>query len=239
MADRTNRELRAEIGVVLAVALLPEYYPIVVSFFFPGLGESSGVLSLSRGDFLSEVIKHSSLSVLPLYLIWRSGEPWRRFGFTHPRWFLDTSIIIGVLFANYMVAFGVSLLSFGPGHFTNDLGEPGTAPETTHFIVEEVFFFIDTGGGAFYEELFMRGYLIPRFEQLLGSTWASLLLTSIMFGGLHLDQGMGSVLNTVLAGLVYGGTFCLFRRLWPIVAAHAVYNLTISPLDQLIGTLGM
>jgi membrane protease YdiL (CAAX protease family) len=78
---------------------------------------------------------------------------------------------------------------------------------------------------AFEEELLMRGYLLPRFEQLLKSTWAGLFLTAILFGSYHAYQGMGAVLVTALIGLVYGFAFCLTRRLLPIVAAHGLHNL--------------
>ena len=41
VADRTNRQLWIEVGVVLIVVLLPEYYSIVASLFLPSAGSSS------------------------------------------------------------------------------------------------------------------------------------------------------------------------------------------------------
>lgn len=233
MENRTKHERWVEVGVVLIVALLPEYYSIVASLFQPGPGVPRASFSSSLGDCLGEIIKHLSLSAIPLYLIWRSGESRHRFGFTRPRWMLDTCIAVGVLFINYLVVSGGSLLLPGPSHFENYWEDPNMLPATGRHIAEDVLSVIDTGVGAFYEELLMRAYLIPRFEELLRSTWASLFLTAFLFAGFHLDQGVANVLNTMVAGLVYGGAFCLFRRLWPIVTAHAVYNLTVSLLPWL------
>jgi membrane protease YdiL (CAAX protease family) len=34
------------------------------------------------------------------------------------------------------------------------------------------------------------------------------------------------------------GAFCWFRRLWPVAVAHAVYNLMVILLPQLMGYSG-
>jgi len=77
---------------------------------------------------------------------------------------------------------------------------------------------------GFAEELVMRGYLIPRFERLLNSTWGSLLLTTVLFATYHCYQGPSGVVNALEFGLIYGSAFCVFRRVWPLALAHAVSN---------------
>ncbi len=223
-----------EVGVVLLVALLPMYLPIV-DLIGPTHRAASAGESFSLGDSLRNIINDTSGSVLLLYFIWRSSEPWSRFGITRSRSIiLDTSIVLGIVLINSAMSEGFFFL-LGDSHVEDNGIKPSTSPETALLGVEYVFFVVHICISAFYEELLMRGYLIPRFEQLLRSTWTSLFLTALMFGGFHMDQGLGGVFNATLAGLVYGGAFCWFRRLWPIVAAHVVYNFIVMLLPSLPG----
>jgi membrane protease YdiL (CAAX protease family) len=236
VADRTNRDLWVEVGVVLIVLLLPTYYSIVADLIGPSGGGSSGDEFSSPRDILRDSINDTSRSALLLYLMWRSGESWHRFGFTRFGWTRsDTSIALGILLINFGIEELVALVE--PVHIEDKGGrDSSTSPGTALLIVEYILFVIHICIAAFYEELLMRGYLIPRFEHLLRSTWTSLFLTALLFGGFHMDQGMGGVLGITLAGLVYGGAFCWFRRLWPVATAHAVYNLVVMLLPRLTDT---
>jgi membrane protease YdiL (CAAX protease family) len=75
------------------------------------------------------------------------------------------------------------------------------------------------------EEVAMRGYLIPRFEQLLGSTWSAVGLSAAIFASYHIYQGAGPALSIFVTGLILGGVFVLTRRLWPVIVAHAITDL--------------
>jgi membrane protease YdiL (CAAX protease family) len=75
---------------------------------------------------------------------------------------------------------------------------------------------------GFAEELVMRGYLLPRFERVLGSTWSAVGLTSLLFASYHIYQGLFGATQVLVFGLVYGAVFCWFRRLWPLAIAHAI-----------------
>jgi len=78
---------------------------------------------------------------------------------------------------------------------------------------------------GFAEELVLRGYLLTRLERLLGSTWAAVLITSLLFACYHLYQGLGPTIGVAAVGLMYGGAFCRVRRLWPLVLAHAATDI--------------
>jgi membrane protease YdiL (CAAX protease family) len=78
---------------------------------------------------------------------------------------------------------------------------------------------------GFSEELAMRGYLIPRFEKLLGSTTRSLFASTALFASYHLYQGFEGVVLVFFTGLVFGIAFCWSRRLWPVVIAHACADI--------------
>ncbi len=59
----------------------------------------------------------------------------------------------------------------------------------------------------------MRGYLIPRFETLVGSTWESVLLVAVLFGLLHIHKGFGAAAMSCVSGIIWGTAFCATRRI--------------------------
>ncbi|MBI4606313.1 MAG: CPBP family intramembrane metalloprotease [Planctomycetes bacterium] len=81
---------------------------------------------------------------------------------------------------------------------------------------------------AFTQEAYMRGYLIPRLGELLGTLGRGIIASSVLFAAYHADQGAGGLAGSFLFGLLYGVIFAATRRLWPLVAAHAAYNLLVS-----------
>jgi membrane protease YdiL (CAAX protease family) len=80
---------------------------------------------------------------------------------------------------------------------------------------------------AFGEELVFRGYLMNRVADLGGKSrtaWiVSYLVMSVVFGLGHLYQGPSGVIDSVVAGLVFGGLYlALGRNLWPVILAHGL-----------------
>jgi len=80
---------------------------------------------------------------------------------------------------------------------------------------------------AFGEEFVHRGYLMNRVADLFGRSrvaWlVSYLLVSAAFGLGHLYQGPSGVIDSTVAGLVFGGLYlALGRNLWPAILAHGL-----------------
>jgi len=85
---------------------------------------------------------------------------------------------------------------------------------------------ITAGAG---EELAYRGYTISMLALLVGPFWAA-VLSSAVFGVLHVYQGtLGIVRTAVLGGLLAWG-FLASGSLWPPMLAHAA-------LDVIVGTV--
>jgi membrane protease YdiL (CAAX protease family) len=81
------------------------------------------------------------------------------------------------------------------------------------------------------EELIFRGVLFRIVEESLGS-WISLLISSFVFGFLHLvnPQGtvMGALFISIEAGVLLGAAYMLTRRLWVSIGFHIAWNYTQS-----------
>lgn len=82
---------------------------------------------------------------------------------------------------------------------------------------------------AFGEEMVYRGYLMNRVSFLFGETrtaWVmALIITSVLFGLVHLYQGTSGMITTGFSGLVFGIAYLANgRNLWEPIIAHGVYD---------------
>ena len=84
-------------------------------------------------------------------------------------------------------------------------------------------------GAAMGEELLMRGFLLNSLFRLFGEskkglTWA-VVLHAIIFGMLHISQGIPGIISTAVVAIILG---CVYlynsRNLFPLIIAHGLIN---------------
>jgi hypothetical protein len=84
--------------------------------------------------------------------------------------------------------------------------------------------------GAFIEELAYRGYLLTRVREAFGSGRIGLLiavlLSSVLFGFAHSEQGLIGVLIVTLDGLYFSALRLHYKTLWASILAHGFNNTT-------------
>ena len=84
-----------------------------------------------------------------------------------------------------------------------------------------------------FEELVFRGALFRIVEEWLGS-WISLVLSSFVFGFVHLLNPAatltGALFISVEAGLLLAAAYMVTRRLWMSMAFHMSWNYTQSAI---------
>ncbi|HET6996035.1 MAG TPA: type II CAAX endopeptidase family protein [Chitinophagaceae bacterium] len=85
--------------------------------------------------------------------------------------------------------------------------------------------------GGFYEEIVFRGFIQTTirewFVKSRHSFWLAGLLTSILFGLYHWQQGIFGIIPSALGGLFW--TFLLWRykgNLWYPIISHAIFDTT-------------
>jgi membrane protease YdiL (CAAX protease family) len=81
---------------------------------------------------------------------------------------------------------------------------------------------------AFVEELAFRGFLLTRLREILGPSKIALvvavLLTSVLFGVMHSEQGMVGVLLVGLDAIVLSIVCIHYDTLWASVLVHGFSN---------------
>lgn len=90
-------------------------------------------------------------------------------------------------------------------------------------------------GAGFGEETVFRGFMFERLRKLLGrstsATVAIVLFTSAWFAAAHYaNQGIDGVKQAAVTGLVFGSIFATTGELWPIMVAHAAFDVTAVAL---------
>jgi membrane protease YdiL (CAAX protease family) len=85
----------------------------------------------------------------------------------------------------------------------------------------------------FYEELVFRGAVFLILEKKFGS-WVALILSSLVFGGVHMANGGENLAGVAAIGLVYGpmltAPLMLTRRLWVSIGLHSAWNYTMGKI---------
>ena len=216
---RTSTQLWLEVLAVLCLAYFPDLLNAiaVVKGWVPAdYPRVPGLLSL--------VARSLGVAMPLLVIVALSKDPWRLFGIVRPRWILDG---VGgcALWLGSIVAHEVAMCLLTPSML-----ESSALPHTAHRAGPEgiaVFFLamVASVANAFAEELVMRGYLIARLERLLRSTWQAVLVTTVLFASYHVYQGLAGAVGAAAIGFVLAVSFCVFRRLWPLWVAHAIWDI--------------
>jgi membrane protease YdiL (CAAX protease family) len=173
-------------------------------------------------SFQSMVRKLQFIPVV-LFVLWLSGDPWSRFGLVRPVW--EKDVILGLVLYLAVAMLYLALRAPWSG-FTNWTPMQLLPAQTGANRI--VLLLATSCADGFSEELIGTGYLIARFESLVGSTWKALLLSIVLAVFMHLHKSAWGLLYSALSAAVWGLSFCLTRRIWPAAIAHALNNFVVT-----------
>jgi membrane protease YdiL (CAAX protease family) len=162
-----------------------------------------------------------------LVIIALSGDSWRSFGITRPKWIIDVLGALAIsLAASTAYSFVLRLL---PPSFLHSLISAQAAHRAgPKGIAGVLLLVVAQAADGFSEELVMRAYLIVRLERLLSSRSLAVVVTTAIFASYHVYQGTLGTISAAIIGLINAIVFCWFRRLWPLCLAHAAHNIWIG-----------
>jgi membrane protease YdiL (CAAX protease family) len=218
-----RRLLWFEILAVLCVLVLPAYLGGIRLYLHPrrpleGFAEDQAFRIFGTLFALMPV----------LYIAWRSGEGLTRFGLVRFRPMRDIALATAVFFTDRALTVGLVRLcrwllpmvaaASTSVHKTNLRPGPNGAWEISLLLLAQFL-------NAAMEEFTIRGYLIPRLEELTGKSWLALVLSSAIFAGYHIYQGPVIAATILLTGMLLGLSFLLTRSVWPGVMAHMANNV--------------
>lgn len=160
---------------------------------------------------------------------------WADLGLIFPKGKREWLVNIGLSLLTFIVVFLVMGLVLDPilSHF--GLEKPSNVADRFQFFLGKPLLFISYlvtvvwVGGALGEELLMRGYLLNRLSDLIGKSkpawFAALMIHSIIFGMLHIYQGLTGIIITTFVAVVLGSIYLIAnKRLFPVILAHLIIN---------------
>jgi membrane protease YdiL (CAAX protease family) len=213
---------------VTFLALLLVYLPYLYAFWVHLSGREISVTELMLYPLLLGGAEVALILILIRYVFReRVGELNRKPG----RWITDiaSGVLLCVVSFALMIAYSVLLAPFLPQRS----GPPPAAVETLFRALTEsrLLLVLWLGpvvwiGVAAFEEL-SRVFLLDRLWELwpgASARWATVLLSAVMWGLVHIYQGFSSVVSISLLGLIYALYYMRFGRVWPLIIAHALFD---------------
>jgi membrane protease YdiL (CAAX protease family) len=200
-----------------------------------------GALStaLGQGDISEQSYLRSLymlLVVTDLAFLWIFASWLQRRGFASAvldvrplRFGLETGYTLLFLMLTVIFAVAVTdwVTTYTPVPETfNELPTPGSDPSAIWYMIPAVVLV-----GPYLEEVVFRGWLLPALARRMGGWVLPILISSVMFGALHIFVGAPVMVYTTVLGICAGLARRMTGRLWAPVMIHVANNL--------IATLGM
>jgi membrane protease YdiL (CAAX protease family) len=213
--------LRLELGLVLLLAFAPGILGLLVlALGADGSSEVDTKLVPSVISIGFELFLSWSPVLVIGFLLVRNREGWPGIGLTR---FRGADLGMGGLLwvASFVLVLVLAQLFQFFGQREVDFLPPGLP---LWFRSIQAVLIAVTAGVT--EEIVVRGYAQTRLEQLRAPAAAVLLLPTALWGVLHVYQGVGAALTIFGLGLMYAWYFQRTRRLWPLILAHILFDMT-------------
>jgi uncharacterized protein len=215
------RMLRLELGLVLVLAFAPS----VLGLLFLALGPQGTAPAQTQVlPSLISIVIELFLSWSPVlvigFLLARNREGWAGIGLTR---FSAGDLGMGAVLwvASFIVVLVLAQLFQYFGQREVDFLPPGLP---LWFRALQAVLIAVTAGVT--EEIVVRGYAQTRLEQLRAPAAVILLVPTALWAVLHVYQGLGAALTIFGLGLMYAWYFQRTRRLWPLILAHILFDMT-------------
>jgi membrane protease YdiL (CAAX protease family) len=220
-----------ELAAVCGVILLPGYVSHLWNLFQYHWRPWNRSSSLTSS--IHTLTYNLTLIILLRWVISKTGEPPSAFGWVRIRPLRDVLHGVAILVALILLTaiLGLAMPDVpGPSASTFDRfvrGAQTQDPADTGRIIEWIIYVLATLSIGFVEEFAMRGYLMMRLRKLLKSGATAAIVSSALWAGWHLYQGLLPVGIHFVQGLFLAWMFLKLQRLWPLVLAHTGMNLML------------
>ena len=213
--------LRRELGLVLLLAFAPGALGLLVIALGPqGGAEVEAQVLPSVVSIVFQLFLSWSPVLVIGFLLARNREGWPGIGLTR---FRPGDLGMGLLLwvASFVLVLVLAQLFQYFGQREVDFLPEGLP---LWFRAIQAVLLAVTAGVT--EEIVVRGYAQTRLEQLRAPTAVILLLPTALWAVLHVYQGVGVAMTIFGLGLMYAWYFQRTRRLWPLILAHILFDMT-------------
>ncbi len=221
-------ELLIVFGITLGLSGVRSLLSLVDSLLQPvPLAQQQTQLNVPQAaasliDLLKQLLSAAQLvgwGALGLYLLWRAGIKINRLGLDRRSAGYDTLLTLGLAALIGIPGLALYFISY---HLGFSLAvQPSTLGDTWW---RPITLTLSAFGNAFAEEVLVIGYLLTRLRQLGVRENNAVFGAAVLRGSYHLYQGFGGFVGNFIMGLVFGRLWQKTNRLWPLVAAHTLFD---------------
>jgi membrane protease YdiL (CAAX protease family) len=200
---------------------------VIFSYFLTGIIvgylSNSTKLSLDNTMLASRLILWFFLGLIFLYatqierqpfVLWKT--PRQSFGFK----VLSVILIFAVLIVGQLLIALILKLMGVPNPSSKRLEQMIIVFKRNHFLL---FFTAFTAGIT--EELIFRAYLIPRLQLLFKNNYLPVIISSVLFGLMHISYGtLMQVLGPIYIGLIFGIYYAKYRDIKMLIYCHFMWD---------------
>jgi membrane protease YdiL (CAAX protease family) len=216
--------LASEVTLVLLVAFGLSI-PVSLAALFGGLPSEAGAPITNQALLTLALYEFVILVVLTAFLRLR-GWTLERLGL----WPTVRDSLVGCALA--VVAYlGYALLEFAAGSLWPQLAQ---AAKASHLVGADLSWgsvLLVSAVNPLFEELFLCGYVIAALRERIGVTAAINVSVGVRVF-CHFYQGALGVLGIVPVALLFAYWYARSGRLWSLIVAHAILDVTALMLDR-------
>jgi membrane protease YdiL (CAAX protease family) len=172
-----------------------------------------------------------SLVSLVLFFLWRNGEAVARIGWTW-RGAWKEAILGGVLFVPFF--FGAALLEWSLQRIGLSVPKSAGSFLEPHGRAEVLLAVVLVMVVALAEETLFRGYLLLRFQAVLGGPVTAVLLSSFIFALGHGYEGSAGLVTVAVMGAVFAILYLWRRSLVVPIVIHFLQDFVSIVLLPLL-----
>ena len=165
-------------------------------------------------ELIGVVIAYPVLTFLMESRIWPYEIDYRRL----------MGLVKGIVLGAVLVSACVAILAAMGSYSVTGFNE-GYSPWTDLFVMGVC--------AGIAEEILYRGVLFRLVEEGLG-TWGAVLVSALVFGGIHLVNRDGTVWGAIAiaieAGILFAAVYVITRSLWWCIGLHFAWNVMEGPV---------
>jgi membrane protease YdiL (CAAX protease family) len=220
MLNNTNSSKKPAliIGIILSV-LLPS-----IAIFFSLLFKKTGISSETQ-FYISRFAIWISLLLLFLYALKIEKQPFLLWKETE----YSFSFFAKALFITFLKLFAAVFITGLLLILLKVTGESAVLNKALSLFKKSyllLFFTCVTAGIT--EELIFRGYLLPRLEVVLKNKKMAVIISSIIFGCLHIGYGtLLNVIGPIVIGFVFAIQYDKYRNIKILIMCHFLWDLLL------------
>jgi membrane protease YdiL (CAAX protease family) len=220
--DRFNNFRRLRPLLEILVAFLPIF---VLGITGTSLGTDTllGGMIVTIGYILSILVATVFIKI--------RGSSWRKIGLAQPQSWKRTVLLgAGVLIVLLGMNIALQVITLNlPGVEVPPIDQSRFNPLQGNLMIFLLFVLLSWTTIAFCEEMFYRAFLITQLEDVFPAsklgTVLVLLVSSLVFGLVHLVEGPLGIINTFVMGVFLGSVYLRSgRNLWITIIAHGLAN---------------